>query len=405
MADFKLDNGLRVVAEQTTGGRSVSIGIWIKQGSAHESPNLNGVSHLLEHLVFKGTKKRNAREIASCLESLGGNLDAYTTREYTCYSANVLETDVELALDVLADLALNPQLRAIDFELERKVVLEEMKGVNDTPDDHIFDEHAKGFWAGHSYGLPIMGTSETISSMSVENLRDFHRDRYCVNDMLIACSGNFDQDLLVKQTKDLFDAHPEGKSSAEVSCPTEAVSGQKHIQRDISQTHLVLANRVSDESAPDRDALIIACELFGGGMSSRLFQNIRETLGLAYTVFSFNSFYSRAGILGVYAATAPSSAENTLEEIVGEYQRMSRTDLTREEFERTKNQVKGRTMLSLQSTDDRLMRVADFALRDEPYESLDETLRRIDNVQLEEVQRVCQQFFKPEDLYIVRLGP
>jgi len=405
MVDFKLDNGLKVVSEQATGGHSVSIGIWIKQGSAHENPCLNGVSHLLEHLVFKGTEKRNAKEIASCLESLGGNLDAYTTREHTCYYANVLQNDVELALDVLADLALYPQLRVADFELERKVVLEEMSGVNDTPDDFIFDQHAKGFWGDHSYGFPIMGTPETISSMSVENVRTFHRDRYGVNEMVLACSGNFDQDLLTNRIKELFDAHPESKPSLQISYPTEMESGNRHVERDISQTHFVFGNRIPDQADPDRNALIIACELFGGGMSSRLFQNIRETLGLAYTVFSFNSFYSRAGILGVYAATTPGSAENTLEAILGEYYRISRKGLTKEEFERTKNQVKGKIMLSLQSTDEKLMRLASFALKGEKYENLDETLRRIDNIELEEVQRVCHQFFRPEGLYIVRLGP
>lgn len=405
MIDFKLENGFRVIGEETSVGHSVSIGVWIKQGSAHEEPRRMGISHLLEHLVFKGTDKRNGREIALSLEALGGTLDAYTTREHTCYYANVLDDDIDVALDVLADLVLSPQLRATDFELERKVVLEEVRGINDTPDDFIFDEHAKGFWGDHSYGYPIVGTPDTISAMSIEDVRSLHRERYGGTNLLLACSGNFDQDRLIDRVTELFVAAPKGKANSEIACPTEMITGQKHLQRDISQTHFVLGSRIPDQADPDRNALILACEFFGVGMSSRLFQNIREELGLAYTVFAFNSFYSRGGMLGVYAATEPGSADSTLEVIIDEYYRIVSKGLTKQEFERTKNQIKGKTILSSQSTDDRLMRIGSFALRQEEYESLEETLKVIDNIQLDEVQRVCQQFFNPEDLYVVKLGP
>ena len=405
MLEARLDNGMRVVTERVEGVRSAAVGVWVRQGAAYETPNVMGISHLLEHLVFKGTERRNAHEIALSLESLGGSLDAYTTREHTSYQARVLDEHLPTALDVLADLVLHPRLDAGDLDLERGVVLEEIAGVEDAPDDLVFDLHGARLWKGHPYGQVILGTRDTVGALEIQDLRDLHRERYRGQNILIACAGNVEHDAVVEQANELFGKGPRGAGPPDLERPSGTKTGIDAVERDSFQTHIVFGNDTPPHDDPIRDALIIVSSAFGGGMSSRLFQRVREELGLAYTVFSYQSFYRSAGSAGVYVGTKPESGEEAMNAILSEYRLLHDEGLTREELDQTKSQGRGQITLSMESTGARLLRLAGFALRGEPYQGLEESLARVEAVTMDEVRDACIRFFDPDDQYVLSLGP
>ena len=405
MREALLDNGIRVVTERRPDVRSAAVGVWIEQGSAHETPESGGVSHLMEHLVFKGTEHRTAHEIALSLESLGGSLDAYTTREHTSYHAHVLDEHLPVALDVLADLVLHPRLDPADLELEKDVVIEEIAGVEDTPDDLIFDLHGAEFWNGHTYGRPILGTRETVKAFEIDELRSLHSERYGGRNIVLGCVGNIEHDEVVDRLTELFGGVDPGSASPRIEEPTDTVSGRSSVVREAAQAHLVIAHATPSFADPVRNALILISSAFGGGMSSRLFQRIREELALAYAVYSFQSFYSKAGMAGVYVGTRPEASEKALEGILAEYAKLYEDGITAAELEQAKSHAKGRSILAMESTGARLLRLVGFTLRGEPYRDLDESLERIDAVTLDEVSDACRRFYDPEAQYILSLGP
>jgi predicted Zn-dependent peptidase len=405
MREALLDNGIRVVTERRPDVRSVAVGVWVAQGSAHETAASGGVSHLMEHLVFKGTESRSAHEIALSLESLGGSLDAYTTREYTSYQAHVLDEHLPVALDVLSDLVLHPRLDPDDLELEKDVVIEEIAGVEDTPDDLIFDLHGEKFWDGHPYGQPILGTRDTVKAFKIDDLRSLHEDRYRGRNIVLGCVGNIEHEDVVSQLAELFGGVPAGGASPKIAKPEGTISGRASVVRDAAQAHVVIANSTPSYSDPIRNALILVSGAFGGGMSSRLFQRIREEMALAYTVFAFQSFYSKAGMAGVYVGTRPKASEDALDGILSEYSKLCEKSITLEELEQAKSHAKGRSILAMESTGAMLLRLVGFVLREEPYRDLDESLARIEAVTFDEVTAACRRFFDPEDQFILTLGP
>lgn len=405
MEETRLANGVRVLTEVMPAVRSASVGIWVRQGAAHEADASMGASHLLEHLVFKGTRRRSAREIALELESLGGSLDAYTGREQTSYQARVLDEHVPRALEVLADLILDPMLRERDLDLEREVVLEELSTVEDTPEDLVFEIHGERLWEGHPYAHSILGTRRTVSEMTVERLRALHRERYLAADLVVAAAGSVDHEAVVRQVDELFGHLDADADRPELAEPAPGQDGDQRVLRDTAQTHVVFGSHIPGHSDPRRYPLVLINTAFGGGMSSRLFQRVREELALAYTVYSFQSFYTRKGSTGVYVGTRPGWDDRAVEAIRGEYRRLAEEGLRDDELEQTRKQVKGQIMLSLESTGSRLYRLASFALHDEPYLSLDELLARVDAVTSDEVREVAAEFFAPERQLVVRLGP
>jgi len=405
MSQTLLSNGVQVLTERIPGVRSAAIGVWVRQGSAHESAELMGASHLLEHMVFKGTGQRTAREIALALESLGGSLDAYTSREHTSFQARVLDEHLPLALEVLADLVLNPLLRDEDLELEREVVLEEIATVQDTPDDLVFDLHGARLWGGHPYGNTILGTRETVEGMPGQALRDLHRARYTGQNMVVAAAGQVTHAKVVAQVESLFGGLPMGAEAPPLpDIPHQAV-GEESVDRPSSQTHLVFGGVIPGHSDPRRFPLALLSSAMGGGMSSRLFQRVREELALVYSVFTFQSFYSRAGISGVYLGTRPSSAEKAVETVREELNKVAQDGMREEELEQIKQQVKGQIMISLESTGARLYRLATFALHGEPFATLDELMGKIEGVTQKDVTEIAGEFFSPDGLLLLRLGP
>jgi predicted Zn-dependent peptidase len=405
VAETVLDNGVHVLTEHVPGVRSVSVGVWVRQGSAHEDRDRLGASHLLEHMVFKGTRRRSPREIALALEGIGGSLDAYTSREHTSFQARVLDEHLPTAVDVLADLTLAPLLSPEALALERDVILEEISTVEDTPDDLVFDLHGARLWGQHPYGHPILGTRETVGRITAGDLRAIHGARYTGRNLVVAAAGHVEHGRVVEEVEARFGEVAAGERTPPVEVPAGGRTGEDRVIRDSAQTHLVFGTRLVPHADARRYPLVLLSAALGGGMSSRLFQRIREELALAYTVYSFQSFYLRSGFGGVYVGTRPGGEERAVEAVREAYRRVAEDGLPDEELEQTREQVKGQIILSLESTAARLYRLAGFALYDEPYLGLDELLARIDGVSPEEVREVAAEFFDPDRLFLLRLGP
>ncbi|HUO52113.1 MAG TPA: pitrilysin family protein, partial [Gemmatimonadaceae bacterium] len=359
-----LPNGLTVLSEFVPGVRSVALGAWVRAASVHEPRERMGVSHLLEHMVFKGTRSRDARAIALALESLGGSLDAYTAREHTSFQARALDEHLGVAADVLGDLVFRPLLRADDLALERKVVLEEIGTVEDTPDDLVFELHNEAMWGAHPYGYQILGTRETVSALGVRELRELHDRAYNPAQVVVACAGNVRHEaLLAALERAGWMALPRGDDrplpTPAVTAPAPAV---RHVERDGAQTHIVFGSRTVPYADPRRYAVALVDTILGGGMSSRLFQRVREELGLAYDVHSFQSFHPDAGVHGVYVGTSPDTAADAARAVMDELARLAAGSLTAEELASGKRQLAGSVTLSLESVRARMYRAAETEL-------------------------------------------
>jgi len=399
-------NGLTVLSEKLPGVRSAAVGIWVRSASAHETPDRMGVAHLLEHLVFKGTERRTAKQLAQELEVRGGSLDAYTSRDHTSFQAHILDADVPLAVEILTDLVRHPLLRAEDLDLERNVVLEEISGVDDTPDDLVFELHAKTLWPEHPYGYSILGTPGSVGALTAGDLAAVHQAGYYRGNCVIAAAGHVDhaQLLTVLEREGWFEGSAEAARLPVTAVP--AARGAVHAESRVSaQTHIVLGTDTFGARDPRRYALAILANVLGGGMSSRLFQRIREELGLAYAVYAFQQLYQSAGVVGVYVGTAPATAEAAESAIREELSRMAREGLPAEELAGGRQQLKGQVMLSLESPSSRMHRLAGMVLHRDRYRRLDEVLAEIDAVTLEEVAALAGEYLQPERWSVVRLGP
>jgi predicted Zn-dependent peptidase len=400
------DNGITVLSEVLPGVRSVAVGIWVRASSAHEEAARMGVSHLLEHMVFKGTEQRSARDIALELESRGGALDAFTAREHTAYQARVLDEDLPRALDVLTDLVRHPLLRTDDLALERQVVLEEISTVEDTPDDLVFELHSRALWPGHPYGFSILGTRETVSGLTDADLRALHARAYHPRHTIISAAGNLNHDLFLKLVaKAGWFTCDGGPEPLTVPPPPASARVSERISRDTVQTHIVIGTDTFPYLDRRREALLLLNNVLGGGMSSRLFQRVREALGLAYSVFTHQSFYHRTGVTGVYVGTRPATADQAVEVIQEELQRLATDGLTPTELTDAKRQLKGQVTLALESPLARMYRLASIELYGEPYRTIDLVLADIDAVSPDTVGRVAAEFFDPKRQTIVSLGP
>ena len=399
-----LDNGLRIVSENIPHVRSVSIGVWIQNGSRNEAREKNGISHFIEHMVFKGTVNRTAEEIAQSLESVGGHLNAFTSKELTCYYARVLDEHVPLAMDVLADIVIHSLLNEEDIEREKKVILEEIKNRDDTPDDLIHDLFFQSLYEPHPLAWPILGPSENIEKFSAQEVRHYLNNHYSTDRIIIVAAGNIEHAALV----DLIQQHFQFRSCGiENGNPSfSEISAQIDIHhRDIAQTHLCVGTRSYPYAGSQRFPLFVLSTLLGRGMSSRLFQNIREKEGLAYSVYTIQDFFVDTGIFGVYAGTDSSLIQKVLALILKEFRSLISTPVSHDELRRTKSQLKGNLMLSLESTSSRMMRLSEQEIYLDRYSDLDETLGNIDKVTADDIWAIAQDLFRPEKLVVTILGP
>ena len=403
-----LPNGLTVLSESVPGARSVAFGAWVRAATLHERPEQMGVSHLLEHMVFKGTRTRSAQQIALALETLGGSLDAYTEREHTSYQARVLDEHLPEAASVIGELIFEPLLRQADLALERKVILEEISMVDDTPDDIIFDVHNRAVWGEHPHGFPILGTRATVKALSVADLHDLHERAYHPGRLVVAASGRVEHDQLLDVLQSTgWSTRARGDMTPFALDPVEAAGPHaEHVSRkNIAQTHVVLGGQGIAFGDTRRYAFALLDMLIGGGMSSRLFQKVREELGLAYSVQTFSSSYADTGAHGVYLASAPETAQEALDAVRDVLRDVSMNGLSEADLAAGKRQLRGQLVLSMEGVSSRMYRAALTALYGEPYRSIDELKGLVDAIDLEQVREVAREFFDPDRQILVSLGP
>lgn len=398
-----LDNGIRVVSEELPHVPSVALGFWVANGSRYEAPQLGGISHYIEHLLFKGTERRSATDISEEIDGVGGSLNAFTGKEYTCYYAKVLWEDLPLAFDLLSDIFLNSRFDAEEIERERNVILQEIAQVFDTPDEYVHDVFKAHFWKGHPLSRPICGTVATVSELQREHFLGFMEARYGSDRTVIAAAGNLRHDDLVARVQATL-GQGRGPVGAMDGGPPVSHGGLVIEERALEQVHVCVGVPAVSQADPLRYVAFVLDTALGGGMSSRLFQEIRERRGRAYAVHSFLSTYGDAGYLGVYAGTNAEWASEVLEVILQEFRRLSRDGLSREELARAKSQLKGNMLLGLETSTSRMHRLATCELyfgRDIP---LDEVSREIESVTNDAVVDLAQQLLHKGPLAAAVLG-
>lgn len=403
-----LANGLTVLSEHIPRVRSVAFGVFVRAGSLHESREKMGLSHLLEHMVFKGTPTRSARQLSFELETLGGSLDAYTTREYTSYQARVLAEHLGVAADVIGDLVFRPLLRDEDLALERNVILEEIGMVEDTPDDLVFERHHALLWGAHPHGYSILGTRDTVEALTTDDLRALHARAYHPAQLVVAAAGAVEHEALIAalEAAGWGDERPGDAAPLPAPPPSPTVPAYEHVDdRKLTQTHVVVGTVAPAHHDDRRDALALASMVLGGGMSSRLFQRVREELGLAYAVHTFQSVHVDVGMHGVYLATAPRTAKKAYDAVRRELVRLASEGLPDDELVAAKRQLRGQITLAADGVTNAMYRAAGLVIFDEPYRPLDEVLARVDAVSADEMRAVCREFFDPDRQTVLSLGP
>jgi len=398
-----LDNGLRFLTEEMTQVRSISIGVWLTRGSRHETAERGGIAHFVEHMLFKGTATRTAEDIAQAIDSIGGQLDAFTAKEYASYYIKVLDEHLPLAIDILSDIVRNPAFSAEDIEREKKVVVEEIKMVEDTPDDLVHELFTQGFWEDHPLGRPILGTKETVESFNTNLLREYFRDAYTPRNLIVAAVGN----LRHAHVRDLIEEKfgslkPVGDAVAE-HAPT-VVPKVLVRNKELEQSHICVGTNSYPQNHDDRYSSYVLNTLLGGSMSSRLFQNVREKRGLAYAVFSGLSAYRDAGSFTIYAGCSNDAVGEVIDLVVEELRGVKQTPVPAAELQRAKDHLKGSLMLSLENTASRMSHLARQEIYFDRQFGLDETLQGIDAVTPEDLQRVAADLFKTDSLAATVLG-
>ncbi len=399
-----LPNGLVIVTETMPHVRSVSVGFWVRTGSRREPAQRNGISHFIEHMVFKGTERRTAEEIARSVDSVGGMLDAFTAKEMICFNAKVLDEHLAIAFDVLSDLLLRPRFADDDIVKERQVVLEEIKMDQDNPDSLVHEIFTQNFWRDHPLGKPILGTPATVKRFTRDALFGCFRPWYAPNNMVVTAAGHLEHARLLDLVAREFSGLGPAEALAAGSAPHAHARITTKSKRELEQVHICIGVPSYPMAHERRFAAAVLNNILGGGMSSRLFQNIREKQGLAYAVFSELSPYSDAGVLSIYAGTALAAAEKVVRAVTGEFRNLKREPVTDEELRRAKDHLKGSLMLSLESTSARMSNLARQEMYFGRFFSLDELLASIERVTREEVQEIAQEFFHPEHIAVTVLG-
>ena len=401
-----LDNGIRILSREMPDTRSVSLGIWVENGSRHESRQQNGISHFLEHLYFKGTERRNATQIAEEMDSVGGVLNAFTAKEYTCYYVKVLDENLPLAVDLLADIFLHSVFDPEEIERERTVILQEISQSEDTPDDYVHDLFSLDFFPDHPLGRPICGDAATVGKMHREDFLNFVRERYLPGRVIVAAAGHLSHEYLAKEMGQRLGGIPNSKLNIQNSklISPKLRSGVFQHAKPLEQAHLCFGVAAIHQSHPKRYAAYVLNTILGGGMSSRLFQEIREKRGRAYSVYSFLSSYRDVGYLGIYAGTSLEWAEEVVELILREMKRMGAGEIRDQEIERTKNQLVGNMILGLESSDSWMSHIA----KDEIYFgkaiSLEDIIQGVRSVSRDDVVDLAASILRPDAVALTLLG-
>lgn len=398
-----LNNGIRVVTEFMPDVHSVSVGFWVENGSRHEAGPLNGISHFLEHMLFKGTSRRTALDIAREADSFGGSLNAFTAREYTCYFAKVLSHRLCEAVDLLSDLLLNPNLDAAEIEKERRVVLQEISMVEDTPEDHIHDLFSEQIWHRHPLGLPVLGKTASVESITHADLQQLLSHRYLGKNVIVAAAGQLDHDQFCASIAAIFNSLPSGQDPVRCDLPIYQ-PGTYLLKKPLEQVHLCLGCKALPQTHDDRFALQILNTILGASMSSRLFQEVREKRGLAYSIYSYLNCHSDAGTLVVYCGTAADELNQVYALIMAQFRALKDGQITADDISMAREQIKGNLLLSLEGSDSRMSRIARNEIYFGEQPALKSILSSLDLVDVDSVARVARNIFVADSLTLQAVG-
>jgi predicted Zn-dependent peptidase len=388
-----LDSGLTLITESVPGARSVAVGVWLKRGSRHEPPDQSGISHFIEHMVFKGTKTRSAQRIAEEVDSIGGHMDAFTAKEYASFHVKVLDEHLPTAVEILGDIVTNPRFDPEEMAREKKVIFEEINMVEDTPDDLVMELFAGAFWPGHPLGRSILGSKRSVGRLRRESLAEFFARVYQPRNIVVAAAGHLDHERASRLVRRHFGSLRARRSPANGRAPSIATRVVTRSKRDLEQVHICLGTRGYPQAHPDRYGCYILNTVLGGSMSSRLFQNIRERRGLVYSISSGVTAYSDSGLFSVYAGTSRESVRQVIDLTLEEIRKLCGETLDEAELRRAKDHLRGSLVLSLEYTGARMSQLA----REEIYFgrsfTLDELLSEIEAVTAEDVRRIASELF------------
>lgn len=398
-----LANGIRVITQSIPHAYSVSMGIWVANGSRQELPEHNGVAHFIEHLLFKGTERRSALDIAREIDSIGGVLNAFTGREFVCYYAKVLEEYLPKAVDLLADIFLNSRFDEDEIDKERKVILQEIRMLEDNPDDYIHDLFHQAVWHGHPLGMPIIGTEESVGNLSRQFIVDYKNAKYRANDIIIAVAGKVDHDSLLELLGKVFDHIPAGSAGLLCELPRYEKRFDR-IERDLEQVLLCLGTKALPQNHPKRYEALLLNTILGGSMSSRLFQEIREKEGLAYSIYSYLASHSDAGTLVVSSGTTSEKFVDVITIILRELRRLKSEPLSLEELTAAREQLKGNIMLSLESSDNIMSKLAKNEIYFGSYQPLEQIMAGFQQVTAESILELCQELFDDRYFTLQMMG-
>ena len=399
-----LPNGLIVLTERMEHVRSVAMGVWIKSGSRCEAPETNGISHFVEHMVFKGTRSRSSLQIAREMDSIGGNLDAFTGKETICFNVKSLADHVPIALDVLTDLVLYPTFASTEIERERGVILEEIKIDEDNPDVLVHELFTQNFWKDHPLGKPILGTTLTVGRLDQQKLFEYHAGRFRGGNMVFSAAGDLEHDQFVDTIAKKFTPLAPGEPAYETQTPQASARILLQNKKALEQVQLCLGVPAPPITDDNRFATLILNTILGGGMSSRLFQTIREERGLAYAIYSDLSPYSDTGSLCVYAGTSAGKALEVVELVMAEFRNLKENPLSEEELRRGKDQLKGNILMGLESSNSRMANLARQEMYFHQFFTAEEVIARIEAVTAEQIQGMAKRLFVPDRIAITLLG-
>ncbi|WP_371371207.1 M16 family metallopeptidase [Sporomusa aerivorans] len=399
-----LSNGIRVISETIPYVKSVTLGVWIATGSRFEETHNHGVSHFIEHLMFKGTARRTAKDIAETVDAVGGQLNAFTAKECTCYYLKVLDAHADLAMDILSDMLLFSKFLPEDIERERQVVLEEVHMYEDSPDELVHDIHLDNIWPNHPLGRNILGTIPSIEKFNQDLVKEYYQDFYTPDNIVIAAAGNIAHEELVKLATCYFSKLP-GKRKNVAIAPPAFYQARTIVSKDIEQVHVCLGTASVPQDHPDIYPVHIMNNILGGGISSRLFQSIREEKGLAYSIYSYQNNYKDSGLLTIYAGTRPNNINQVLDLIMENLRELKTKGISEQELIKSKEQIKGSLLLGLESSSSRMSRIGKMEITLGKFVSLDEVVRKIDRVTLRDVNQMLEQMFTAEKMCLTALGP
>ncbi|NPV92254.1 MAG: insulinase family protein [Firmicutes bacterium] len=398
------NNGIRLLTEEVPHVRSVSLGIWVQVGSRDEDPEISGISHFIEHMLFKGTEKRSAKDIAESLEAVGGQLNAFTTKEYTCFYIRLLDEHLDLGLDVLSDMFFNSLFNPKEIDTERNVVLEEIKMYEDSPDEIIHDLFARTAWKGHPLGRPILGSVDAINVIDESKIREYFSRYYCPSNTIISAAGRIDQEILNQKLRRVFEGWEQPRKPNHYHSPLfqSSVLAQK---KDTEQVQICLGVPGLKQSDDRIYELYVLNNVLGGGVSSRLFQEVREQRGLAYSVYSYHSSYRDSGLFCVYACTSPRNRDEVIRLVIDELQSIKTSGITPEELKRSQDQIKGNIYLGMESVSNRMTRLGKSEIYHDRVIDPDEVIEKVSRVTRDQVTALAEQMIRPEKMVLTTIGP